>query len=306
MNLIQPTPEQQVHIRKTFNEDVNTRDRDLEAIKEWLRKEPHLPDTWDDCRIMTFLRGCNFSLEKTKRKLDMYFTMRAAIPEFFADRDITRPELQEILKLMRTVVMPGVTADGKRVTVAGAAASDFETPDIANFMKIVLMIGDFRLKAEQVGVAGDIYVLDASVALLKHFLKVSPTIVKKFFVCIQEAYPVKVKEVHVINATPFVDFIIKWVSPFLKEKIRKRIHVHPDLDSLFKVVPKDMVPEEFGGTAGKVQGYMDMWIQALKDEAAWFKDQESVKADESRRPGKPTSHEELFGLDGSFKQLTID
>jgi hypothetical protein len=54
----------------------------------------------DDCRIMTFLRGCNFSLEKTKRKLDMYFTMRAAIPEFFADRDITRPELQEILKLM--------------------------------------------------------------------------------------------------------------------------------------------------------------------------------------------------------------
>jgi hypothetical protein len=46
MNLIQPTPEQQVHIRKTFNEDVNTRDRDLEAIKEWLRKEPHLPDTW--------------------------------------------------------------------------------------------------------------------------------------------------------------------------------------------------------------------------------------------------------------------
>lgn len=54
----------------------------------------------DDQRIMTFLRGCKFSLEKTKRKLDMYFTMRTAVPEFFNDRDVTRPELQEILKIV--------------------------------------------------------------------------------------------------------------------------------------------------------------------------------------------------------------
>jgi len=51
----------------------------------------------DDQRIMTFLRGCKFSLEKTKRKLDMYFTMRAAVPEFFNDRDVTIPEIKGIL-----------------------------------------------------------------------------------------------------------------------------------------------------------------------------------------------------------------
>nr|CAD7409221.1 unnamed protein product [Timema poppensis] len=50
-----------------------------------------------DGRLMTFLRGCKFSLEKTKRKLDMYFTMRAAIPEFFSNRDVNRKELQDIL-----------------------------------------------------------------------------------------------------------------------------------------------------------------------------------------------------------------
>lgn len=53
----------------------------------------------DDGRIMTFLRGCKFSLEKTKRKLDMYFTMRTAVPEFFADRDPTKPEIQEVFKI---------------------------------------------------------------------------------------------------------------------------------------------------------------------------------------------------------------
>lgn len=52
----------------------------------------------DDGRLMTFLRGCKFSLEKTKRKLDMYFTMRAAIPEFFSNRDPFDPAIQEIMK----------------------------------------------------------------------------------------------------------------------------------------------------------------------------------------------------------------
>lgn len=115
MTLVQPSPELQVHIRKSLNEDLKTRDRDVESIKEWLRQQPHLPNTWgktftknlknfkpnllDEQRILTFLRGCSFSLEKCKRKLDMYFTMRAALPEFFADRDITRPELQELVKI---------------------------------------------------------------------------------------------------------------------------------------------------------------------------------------------------------------
>lgn len=38
----------------------------------------------------------------------------------------------------------------------------------------------------------------------------------------------------------------------------------------------------------------------------WFKQQEDVKANEALRPGKPTNYDELFGIDGSFRQLVID
>ena len=46
MTLVQPSPEQQLRIRSELNEDVNTRDSDLAHIKEWLARQPHLPN-WE-------------------------------------------------------------------------------------------------------------------------------------------------------------------------------------------------------------------------------------------------------------------
>lgn len=47
------------------------------------------------------------------------------------------------------------------------------------------MLGDVRLAEEKEGVAGDVYILDASVATPTHFAKFTPTLVKKFLVCVQ-------------------------------------------------------------------------------------------------------------------------
>lgn len=44
--LTQPAGEMWKKIREELNENVNTRDQDLIAIKDWLKKQPHLPDEW--------------------------------------------------------------------------------------------------------------------------------------------------------------------------------------------------------------------------------------------------------------------
>lgn len=102
MNLIQPTPDMRVTIRKELREPENPEDieRDVTIIREWLNRQPHLPKDMDDGRLRTFLRGCKFSLEKVKKKLDMYYTMRNAVPEFFANRDVDRPELSEVFNFV--------------------------------------------------------------------------------------------------------------------------------------------------------------------------------------------------------------
>lgn len=120
-------------------------------------------------------------------------------------------------------------------------------------LKLALMIGDVRLREESHGVAGDVYILDASVATPTHFAKFTPALVKKFLVCVQDAYPVKLKEVHVINISPLVDTIVTFVKPLIKEKIRNRIFLHSDIKTLYEHVPREMLPAEYGGDAGPIQ-----------------------------------------------------
>lgn len=48
------------------------------------------------------------------------------------------------------------------------------------------------------------------------------------------------------------------------------------------------------------------WMKKMETYKEWFAEQENVKADESKRPGKPKTHDDLFGMEGSFRQLTID
>lgn len=52
--------------------------------------------------------------------------------------------------------------------------------------------------------------------------------------------------------------------------------------------------------------FSETWIKKLEENNAWFKEQEAVKTNEALRPGKPKIYDDIFGVDGSFRQLSID
>lgn len=100
---------------------------------------------------------------------------------------------------------------------------DAQTPNVADAFKLALMMGDMRLKEEKEGVAGDVYVLDASVATPTHFAKFTPTLVKKFFVCVQVIYQFEyfiftmsnyLHLLSLMNCKNYILLIIKWRKLF--------------------------------------------------------------------------------------------
>ncbi|XP_041971722.1 alpha-tocopherol transfer protein-like [Aricia agestis] len=304
--LLLPNEEVKKKIKVEVNENVKTKDRDLAHIKEWLRKQPHLPDKWDDERLINFLRGSNFSLEKCKTKLDLYFTMRAACPEFFTNRDVTRPEIARSLSKIQGAPLPVLTPNGLRVNCFRVMDENLDSSFVSSLLKLSLMLGDVRLKEEAEGVAGDVYVMDVAPLSPAHLTLLSLTTIKKYLICVQDAYPVKLKEIHVVNSNPVIDVVFNMVKPLVKEKIRNRIFFHCSVDGLTKYIPKDILPEEFGGYGGSLQEMHNAWEEKLKTYTKWFKEQESIKAIETLRPGKPKNYDEILGTEGSFRTLSID
>ena len=107
-------------VTDALGEDDSRRKHTIRTIREWLQKQPHLRhcemgtnselfilSNWllifhnftEDRNILAFARGCKYSIEKTKRKLDLMLTMRSALPEFFSGCDPYRPEVQALLKV---------------------------------------------------------------------------------------------------------------------------------------------------------------------------------------------------------------
>lgn len=70
----------------------------VQMLRDWIAKTPHLKARTDDQFLVTFLRGCKYSVEKTKQKIDMYYTLRTHIPEWFGDRDPQKMNVKEIIK----------------------------------------------------------------------------------------------------------------------------------------------------------------------------------------------------------------
>ena len=81
-----------------FDETPKLLKTSLEDLKSWLAKSPHLKSICqDDQFLTTFLRGCKYSLERTKEKLDNFHAVKACTPEWFDNWDPLDPAVQEIL-----------------------------------------------------------------------------------------------------------------------------------------------------------------------------------------------------------------
>lgn len=78
------------------------------------------------------------------------------------------------------------------------------------------------------------------------------------------------------------------------------------IDELYEIVPQRLLPAEYGGEAGTLAEITDYWVNKVLEHADYFKEQANYGTDEKKRPGRPKTAETLFGLEGSFRQLSFD
>jgi len=302
------SPELQKQALEELNEDPERRAQDIEAIRTWLKKQPHINARMDDWNILRFLRGCKFSLERTKEKLDMFYTCKTAVPEWFSNRDPDEPKMRELLEMGIMLPLPTKTADGVTIILGRFGVWDPYVYSMEFIMKLGMTVTEvMAMEDEDVTVTGFVLINDNTNTSIAHMAAFAPTVAKKAAVFMQDGYPMRPKALHYINTPPAFDTVFNIFKGFMKEKMKKRLHFHgSDLSSLHKHVPPSMLPKEYGGTNGTVEEITQYWVKKVDERKQWLKEDEKFKVDESKRPGKPKTSSDLFGLEGSFRKLNVD
>jgi len=258
---------------------------------------------------VSFLRGCKYSLERVKQKFDLYHTLKTHVPELTKNRDPLSEKVLGAIKQGVGIPLPILESpDGPRYFLIRPGAYNPSEYSIEEIIKISTMVNDLLMYTDDnYIVAGQIGILDFTGVNISHFLQFNPTFIKKMTMLQQDSAPVRQKASHFVNMPSIALTVFNIFQSFANEKNKQRIYVHgSDMDALYKVIPRKLLPKEYGGEAGTIQEIVDDLEKTLVANRDFFIEDEKYGVDEKKRIGKSKNSESLFGVEGSFRQLTID
>lgn len=294
--------------RDELNEIPDRIDEDLDTLRNWIRQNPHLIARMDDQFLIAFLRGCKYSLERAKQKLDLFYTVRQQTPEIIRNRD---PKNERIIGMIRQgfgLPLPELeNSASPRVVLVRPGIFDPAEYTIQDAMKVTTMMLDILLNEDDnFVVSGQLCVLDLAGVTLQHFLQYSPSFIKKMVVITQDAAPGRLKGIHWINCPRGFEQVFSLFTSFMSDKNKSRLYVHNNLESLHKSVSKKLLPKEYGGEAGSIDSIISLWEKRIEAFGDYYREEEKFGTNEAKRVDQQKSSSNIYGAEGSFRQLTID
>jgi len=237
--------------------------------------------------------------------------MRTALPEFFSGWDPFKPELQAALNTGTFLPLLEYDQKCRKVIVLRPFAFDPLLLSAVDIEKSNFMISEVMgILDETTFITGIVLIIDLEGFNLNHLIHRPLGIIKKYMRFNQDALPCHPKSVNFIRMPRSFAATYRIISGFATDKIKKRFKVHrvdSSFNSLYKEVPPSILPRDYGGDGPSFSELTGYWKGKVEQHSDFLARMEkSVRADESKRPGKPKTSKELFGIEGSFRKLEID
>lgn len=296
------------HLQKVVEEELNEVPKrvpeDIKAIKDWLSKQPHIKAREDDQNILLFLRGCKYRLQTVKEKMEEYYVLRSMVTKRNNVKDPMLPDIQAVLG--RPIIIPcPINENGPQVFLVRLNRGDFGKILIDDIMKTGVVIMDIVMKEIDHMVMGFYCIIDLEEFEYGYLSEISPQLIKLIIRGVQNAYPIRPKGYVILNAPSMCVTLYETFKLMLYQKLRDRIHFFnkSDLGEMYKIIPKHILPTEYGGSAGSMDKIRAEWKTKVESYRDWLIDDSKYGIDDTKRLNHPKAYNEF---EGSFRTLDID
>lgn len=164
------------------------------------------------------------------------------------------------------VPLQDTTPENYKVIVFRLTSDDFEHIHFNDVIKCFFIMSDVRLITPDAKILtdGEIPIFDMARVSYRHLTKIVLSTVRLYLKYTQEAHPVRVRQIHIVNCNPIIDKIIWMIKPFVRTENFKMINFHTGTETLTKHIKKEFLFNEYGGNAGPIDNQKKYWMDRIE------------------------------------------
>lgn len=243
---------------KELHEDPTKRDEQIadlkQRIREWVPKsggeKVQFSRVDDNKFLLAFLRARKFDVDKALQLYVNYHQFRHKYASVLSS--LSASSVEHVLKSGVLSVPDSRFYNGSKAICVYPQKWDYETVPFLDNFRATMLVLDKLIEDEETQVHGISVVYNFEGTSFYSILKVAQLEHSQRAMLIellQEAFPARFKGVHLINQPWYISIVMGVIKPFMKQKLRDRIHLHgTDYQSLHEHTSPDSLPIDFGGT----------------------------------------------------------
>ena len=264
-----PGPEVLAIAEKELRETPEIKEKAIKELRELLNNDDTIYFADDDETLIAFLRPCKFYPESA-------YKLMKRVAEFKEKhKNLLENLLPEDEKEAFTIhdvvnVLPNRDHKGRRMLLVHCGAKwDPSKVSSDQIFRLFYLIHELALLEPVTQINGVVVIMDFDGLSLKQVSALSPAFSMKLLGFIQDAMPLRLKEVHMVKQ-PFI-FNMVWAifKPLIREKLKKRIFFHGSkMKSFHEHIPPSVLPKNYDGELPAINySGKDWWpaVESAKD-----------------------------------------
>ncbi|XP_055642350.1 retinaldehyde-binding protein 1-like [Toxorhynchites rutilus septentrionalis] len=243
-----PTPELLEIARNELRETPEVREAAIKELRRLLAEATDLCYKDDDDFLLIFLRPCHFYPESAIKLMRRIAEFKKYYHDLLHN---LMPEDEKVAFCDHKVVnvLTNLDQKGRRVLVVNCGSlwdpKQISSNQLFRMFYLIHVVAQLEPSSQ---INGVVVIMDFDGLSLKQATALSPSFSKLLLTFIQEALPLRLKEVHIVKQPFIFKMVWKLFTPFIKEKLNKRMFFHgSDMKKFHQYLSADVLPENYGG-----------------------------------------------------------